>query len=137
MLRVLFGSRVPYPPFNQLPRNVMGLGVPLVLPCVFQQPGEGGYGSGTFDIIEWMAHLQPSRWVKQAGWLDPDLLMTSYFPTMDFTASRTEYTFWALWSAPLLVSTDIRLMSPRKVMRTNMHAAHTVWSATGARVDNG
>ena len=34
--------------------------------------------------------------------------MTLFSPTMDFIASRTEYTFWSVWSAPLLVSTDIR-----------------------------
>ena len=69
-----------------------------------------GYGQGTFDIIEWMAHLVPSKWVKQYGYMDPDFLMTEYF-TMDFVASRTEYTFWSLWSSPLLVSTDLRKIS--------------------------
>jgi alpha-galactosidase len=33
---------------------------------------------------------------------------------MSFIESRTEYTFWALWSAPLLVDTDIRNMSDEK-----------------------
>ena len=37
--------------------------------------------------------------------------MTLYPLTMDFTASRTEYSFWALWSAPMLVATDVRYMS--------------------------
>ena len=39
---------------------------------------------------------------------DPDFLETLFWPTMDFISSRTEYTFWALWSAPLLVATDLR-----------------------------
>jgi alpha-galactosidase len=30
-----------------------------------QNPNQGGYGSGVRDIIEWMAHLQPSLWTKQ------------------------------------------------------------------------
>jgi len=51
------------------------------------------------------------RWVKQHGWLDPDFLMTLYPVTMGFTESRTEYTFWSLWSSPLIVSTDIRKYS--------------------------
>ena len=72
-----------------------------------------GLGQGTYDIIEWMAELVPSKWTKRFGWMDPDFLMTRYL-TMDFTASRTEYTFWALWSAPLLVSTDVRKMSKDK-----------------------
>lgn len=72
-----------------------------------------GLGQGTYDIIEWMAELVPSKWTKQYGWMDPDFLMTRYI-TMDFTASRTEYTFWALWSAPLLVSTDVRQLSNDK-----------------------
>lgn len=33
---------------------------------------------------------------------------------MTFIESRTEYTFWALWSAPLIVDTDIRDMSDQK-----------------------
>jgi alpha-galactosidase len=80
-----------------------------------------GYSEGTKNIIEWMAHLQPSKWTKKAGWLDPDFLMTLYEPTMDFTASRTEYTFWAVWSAPLLVSTDLRKLSDEKKVGTVHH----------------
>jgi alpha-galactosidase len=72
-----------------------------------------GYGQGTYDIIEWMGHLQPSKWTKQFGWMDPDFLMTEYF-TMDFIASRTEFTFWSLWSSPLLISTDLRKLSSKK-----------------------
>ena len=74
-------------------------------------PGTGagaGYGEGTREIIEWMATIDPHRYIQQFGWLDPDFLMTLFSPTMDFIASRTEYTFWSVWSAPLLVSTDIR-----------------------------
>ena len=79
-----------------------------------KQSGQGGYGSGTANIIEWMADLVPSKWTKQFGWLDPDFLMTLFSPTMNYVNSRTEYSFWALWSAPLLVSTDVRKMSDEK-----------------------
>ena len=34
-----------------------------------------GYGQGTYDIIEFMATLQPSKWTRQFGWMDPDFLM--------------------------------------------------------------
>ena len=73
-----------------------------------------GYGQGTYDIIEWMATLQPSKWTKEFGWMDPDFLMTEYL-TMDFISSRTEYTFWSLWSSPLLISTDLRKISKKKM----------------------
>lgn len=70
-----------------------------------------GFGQGTAEIIEYAASIVPSKWVKQYGWLDPDFLETLFPVTMPFTESRTEYTFWSLWSAPLLVSTDVRNMS--------------------------
>jgi len=73
-----------------------------------------GYGQGTYEVIEWMAHLQPSNWTRPYGWMDPDFLMTEYL-TMDFTSSRTEYTFWALWSSPLFISTDLRKVSKKKM----------------------
>lgn len=85
------------------------------LPLWRAPPGTGaGYGAGVADIIEWMAELVPSKWVKSYGWPDPDFLMTLYPITMDYINSRTEYTFWSLWSSPLLVSTDIRRLSPQK-----------------------
>eukprot|EP00942_MAST-04A_sp_MAST-4A-sp1_P001200 g1200.t1 len=34
---------------------------------------------------------------------------------MDFIGSRTEYTFWSIWSAPLLISTDLRKISTKKM----------------------
>ena len=40
--------------------------------------------------------------------------MTRFRPTMDFTSSRTEFSFWALWSAPMLVSTDLRKLTDDK-----------------------
>lgn len=38
--------------------------------------------------------------------------METLFPiTLSFIDSRTEYTFWSLWSAPLIVATDLRNLS--------------------------
>jgi hypothetical protein len=82
-----------------------------------------GFGSGTGDIIEYMASLRPSQYAKPYGWMvraqrhpvavlsmlqDPDFLETLFWPTMSFIDSRTEFTFWSMWSAPLLVATDLR-----------------------------
>ena len=61
-----------------------------------------------------MGELQPSNWTKQYGWMDPDFLMTEYF-TMDYISSRTEFTFWCLWSSPLLISTDLINPSSKKL----------------------
>jgi len=78
----------------------------------FPPTGAGaGFGQGTKQIIEYMATLQPSKWVKPYSWMDPDFLETLFPITMSFIDSRTEYAFWTLWSAPLLVSTDIRNMT--------------------------
>ena len=91
----MFRVQMDHLPFFNLPTHSAGAGI----------------GQGTLQIIEWMAELKPSQWVRPYGWLDPDFLMTLYPLTMDFVVSRTEYTFWSLWSAPLLVATDIRYMS--------------------------
>lgn len=106
-----------------------------------------GIGQGTLQIVEWMAKLVPSRWTKAYGYMDPDFLMTLY-PTMDFTASRTEFSFWAVWSAPLLVATDLRRLSSKKrailanpeVLSINQDASYTAAdrvrndSSTGAQL---
>ena len=73
-----------------------------------------GLGQGTGDIIEYVASVQPSRYVGPYNWLDPDFLETLFPLTMNYVDSRTEYTFWALWASPLIVATDIRNMSARK-----------------------
>lgn len=82
-----------------------------------------GFGQGTKEIIEWMAYLQPSKYVKPFGWMDPDFLMTLFLENytihgwtpMTYTQSRTEFSFWSLWSAPLVMSTDPRDMSEEKL----------------------
>ena len=97
-----------------------------------------GYGQGTAEIIEFVADLTPSKWTRRFGWLDPDFLMTLFAPTMGEArhptrtmprvaslhrardgcwwqaASRTEVSFWAMWSSPLLVATDVRNMTAAK-----------------------
>jgi len=40
--------------------------------------------------------------------------MTLWGGTMDFIASRTEYSLWAMWSAPLLIATDVRNLTAEK-----------------------
>lgn len=59
-----------------------------------------GYGCGTAQIIDWMADLQPSKWNRPYGWMDPDFLETLFPITMNFTHSRTEFTFWTVSLLP-------------------------------------
>jgi len=72
-----------------------------------------GIGQGTYDIIQYMAELNPSKWTKQYGWMDPDFTET-LFPTLPWVDSRTEFSFWCLWSAPILIATEINHMSDAK-----------------------
>ena len=37
-----------------------------------------GYGQGVLEIINWMSTLQPSKWTKQYGWLDPGWLWAQF-----------------------------------------------------------
>jgi len=67
--------------------------------------------SGTGDIIERMAGLSP--FAAPGGWNDPDFLMTGLFP-FTHEESKTEFSLWALWAAPLVVATDVRGMSDWK-----------------------
>lgn len=86
-----------------------------------------GYGCGTAEIIEWMADLHPSKYVAPNQWMDPDFLETLFPVTMNFIHSRTEFTFWALWSAPLMVATDVCDLSPEKksiLMNPDVLAVH-------------
>jgi alpha-galactosidase len=83
-----------------------------------------GYGQGVSNIIEWMGDLQPSKYTKQHGYLDPDFLMTlmledrsagsNDWTVMPYVDSKTEYSFWAMWSSPLIFATDPRDMSDAK-----------------------
>lgn len=80
-----------------------------------------GYGCGTKNIIDWMADLHPSKYTRQHAWMDPDFLETLFevcikdvCTTMDFTASRTEFAFWSLWSSPLMFATTPMNMTEEK-----------------------
>lgn len=80
-----------------------------------------GFGEGTADIIEYMATIHPGLNQKQYGWMDPDFLMTLYLKPLwiPYTAntyvnSKTEFSFWSIWQAPLLVATDLRSLSKQK-----------------------
>jgi alpha-galactosidase len=67
--------------------------------------------------------LRPSTISAAYSHPDPDFLMTLYHPTMDFTASRTEFSFWCMWSSPLMVSTDLRnLTAQKRSILTNVEA---------------
>eukprot|EP00045_Choanoeca_perplexa_P006845 m.59304 g.59304 ORF g.59304 m.59304 type:complete len:410 (-) comp13816_c0_seq3:32-1261(-) len=73
-----------------------------------------GFGQGTADIIDYVATLNPSTLTSPYNVMDPDFLETLFPITLNFVDSRTEYSFWALWSAPLLVATDLRNLSVEK-----------------------
>jgi alpha-galactosidase len=105
-----------------------------------------GYGQGTKQIIEFMADLHPSRYNRPHAWMDPDFLETLFMPAgynwppMNFTNSRTEYSFWAIWSSPLFVATDPADLSDEKkaiLMNPEVIAINqdTLFSA-GERIKN-
>ncbi|CAE7396923.1 unnamed protein product [Symbiodinium microadriaticum] len=80
-----------------------------------------GYGIGTKNIIDYMGDLHPSKWTKPHAWMDPDFLETIFLEKymdvdimMNYTNSRTEFSFWAMWSSPLLVATDPANLSEQK-----------------------
>lgn len=73
-----------------------------------------GVGQGVIDIARYVAGLQPSSFVRQFGWMDPDFLETLFPVTMSRHDSRTEFALWCMWSAPLIVATDIRAVSKEK-----------------------
>jgi len=70
-------------------------------------------GQGTGDIIEGMANASVTAGLAPFSYPDPDFLMTGLFQTEAETV--TEFSFWSLWSAPLIVATDVRNMSQFKV----------------------
>ena len=88
-----------------------------------------GYGGGTAEIIEYMADL-PTELNQPFGWFDPDFLETLMPGLMSFTSSRTEYTFWTLFAAPLLVATDVTDLSDEKrSILTNKDILNVHWDS--------
>lgn len=80
-----------------------------------------GYGIGTKNIIDFMADLHPAKYTRPHAWMDPDFLETLFLEKymdksimMNYTNSRSEFSFWALWSSPLLVATDPANLSDEK-----------------------
>jgi len=77
-----------------------------------QDPGQG---QGTSNIIEHMAGL--STYAGVGGWNDPDYLMTGiWIGGMTPTDWRTEFSFWSLFAAPLVVASDVRDLSNKQVL---------------------
>jgi alpha-galactosidase len=79
-------------------------------PPLGQDPGQG---QGTANVIEHMAGL--SSYAAPGGWNDPDFLMTGEW-WMSETDWQTEFSFWCLFAAPLIVATDVREMSNKQVL---------------------
>lgn len=73
-----------------------------------------GFGQGVINIIDYIGTLTPSSFVKQYGWMDPDFLMTLFWPSMSVKYSRMELTMWTAWSAPMIVATNVYNMSAEK-----------------------
>jgi len=79
-------------------------------PPTNQDPGQG---QGTANIIQHMAGL--SKYAGPGGWNDPDFLMPGEW-WLEEIDSQTEFSFWCLFSAPLFVATDIRVLSDKQVI---------------------
>lgn len=69
--------------------------------------------AGTANIIEHMAGL--SKWAGPGGWNDPDFLMPGYW-WLSEDEQITEFSFWCLWAAPLIVATDVRVLSNKQII---------------------
>ena len=69
-------------------------------------------GQGTGDIIEGFADPAVLSGLAPYAYPDPDVMHTGLFQTPAETA--TEFSFWALWGAPMLMATDPRNMSEFK-----------------------
>ncbi len=69
-------------------------------------------GQGTADLIDKWADPATGRGLAPFSWPDPDFLETGLFQTE--AEGQTEFTFWALWGAPLVVTTELRNLSAWK-----------------------
>jgi len=97
-----------------------------------QDPGQG---QGTSNIIEHMAGL--SKYAGPGAWNDPDFLMPGYFW---FTEAEmmTEFSFWCLAAAPLIVATDVRVLYNKQVILNKEAIAvnQDKWGIPGDRYGN-
>uniref|UniRef100_A0A6B2L6E6 Alpha-galactosidase n=1 Tax=Arcella intermedia TaxID=1963864 RepID=A0A6B2L6E6_9EUKA len=79
-------------------------------PYYGQDPGTAG---GTSQIIQHFGGL--SKFSGPGQWNDPDFLMPGYF--WEFEKDQvTEFSFWCLFAAPLIVATDVRELSDKQVI---------------------
>jgi len=79
-------------------------------PDTGQDPGTAG---GTSQIIQHFAGL--SKYAAPGQWNDPDYLLPGYFWEFE-VESVTEFSFWSLFAAPLIVATDVRDLSDKQVI---------------------
>jgi alpha-galactosidase len=70
--------------------------------------GRSWGGMGVVHIIDLMADLYP--YSGPGGWNDPDMLEVGN-GGLSPTESRAHFSFWALFSAPLMAGNDLRSMS--------------------------
>lgn len=103
-------------------------------PRTEQDPGQG---QGDANIIEHMAGLSP--YASPGAWNDPDFLMigewTYVKKDIDY---QTEFSFWCLFSAPLVISTDIRdLSNKQQILNSEAIQVNQEWAgAAGDRVSS-
>jgi len=98
---------------------------------------DDAYGLGVVEIVDEMADPQIARANGPDGWNDPDMLhvgngpgsgqaqlddldVSEEFPEVE---QRTHFSFWCLWSAPLMAGNDLREMdATTKAILTNEDA---------------
>lgn len=76
-----------------------------------------------FSIIDfYRQHVTTfAKFHGPGGWFDPDMLMIGN-QGLSFEQSKTQMAFWSLWSAPLLMSNDLRRIRPEfKRILQNKH----------------
>jgi len=77
-------------------------------PDYSQDPGTAG---GTSQIIQHFIGI--SKYSGPGQWNDPDFLMPGYFWETEYD-QVTEFSFWCLFAAPLLVATDVRVLEDKQ-----------------------
>ena len=101
-------------------------------PRTQQDPGQG---QGDANIIEHMAGLSP--YASPGAWNDPDFLMIGEWTYIEKSIDyQTEFSFWCLFSAPLVIATDIRNLSDKQqILNSEAIQVNQEWAgAAGDRV---